>query len=50
MLQNILIMILFIIFGRNVPKGIAIPNKKIILRYIILLGLFFLVMGLTNNH
>lgn len=47
--QNLLIMFLFLIYGRNVPKEGAQPGKNVITRYGVILGFFCLSMFLTQN-
>jgi len=49
LVQNMLIMGLFIAFGRNVPKGVADPGKAVITRYITIFSLFCLAMFFTQN-
>lgn len=49
LIQNILIMILFIIYGRNVPKDVADPGQKQTQKFITLLLVFILVMFITQN-
>lgn len=49
LIQNILIMTLFIIYGRNVPKGIQDPGQKTINKYIILFIILLSVLFITQN-
>lgn len=47
--QNILIMVLFIVYGRNVPKGMPQPDQKQTQKYIALLIVFILGMFITKD-
>lgn len=49
LLQNICIMLLFVVFGRNVPKGVEAPGQGVITKYAILLVSFLVGMFLTQN-
>jgi hypothetical protein len=49
-LQNIIIMTLFIIFGRNVPKGVSIPGRGVGKKYAVFLCSYLLFLFLTKNH
>lgn len=47
--QNLLIMLLFLIYGRNVPKGVQGPTKNTITKYGVILAAFCVLMFLTQN-
>jgi mannose-P-dolichol utilization defect protein 1 len=47
--QNLLIMALFILYGRNVPKGVEDPGQKTINRCITLVAIFIVIMFVTKN-
>lgn len=47
--QNVIIMGLFILFGRNVPKGVTAPGQNAIKKYGVLFLTFCTGMFLTQN-
>lgn len=49
LIQNILILFLFIVLGRNVPKGVPDPGQTRINKYIITFILFCVTMFTTHN-
>lgn len=49
LVQNVLILALFVALGRNVPKGVAEPGPNVIKKYGILFLTFCTTVFLTQN-
>lgn len=49
LVQNLVILMLFITYGRNVPRGVADPGPYTIRRYIKIFLAFIVTMFLTSN-